>query len=54
MWTSPANGVICEAVDGDTDKGIKCFDDGQVLVFANDFMKFDGEVFVRYTAKAAP
>ena len=50
----PAIGVICEAVDGDTDKGIKSFDDRQVLVFAHEFMEIDGDVFVRYTAKATP
>ena len=50
----PAIGVICEAVDGDTDKCIKSFDDRQVLVFAHEFMEIDGDVFVRYTAKATP
>ena len=50
----PAVGVICEAVDGDTDKGIKSFDDREVLVFANEFIGIDGEVFVPYTAKVPP
>ena len=48
-----AIGVICEAVDGDTSKGIKSFEERQVLVFASEFMEIDGEVFVRYVERRA-
>jgi hypothetical protein len=47
----PAIGVVCEAIDGDTSKGIKSFDDRQVLVFTSEFMETHGEVFVRYVEK---